>query len=123
MTRASTTEGSAKPLKAKQPPHRDRKLLDLAHMVHECQNCGWHVEAGCEPAHENQGKGVSQKRPDHRHAAICHSCHAWLDQGGNGLDPSGRYTFNQADRRAMWRAAYDKTWDLYWRCGWIQVTP
>jgi hypothetical protein len=125
MTRASTTEGSARPLKAKQQPHRDRSLLDLAHMVHECQNCGAHSAHGCEPAHANGaewGKGMSMKAGDGFHAALCHGCHAWLDSlSAFGADPSDRFSPFRDDRRSMWTAAHFKTMALYWRNGWIKV--
>jgi hypothetical protein len=70
-------------------------------MVHDCQHCGAYVEAGCEPAHANGaewGKGMSMKAGDGFHAALCHSCHAELDQGRAA----------RVDKRAMWTAAHFK---------------
>lgn len=105
--------------------HRDRKLLDLAHGLHECTNCGAHAAHGCEPAHANSGmtesKGLGIKANDGEHAALDARCHRWLDgSGGTGLDPSGRYPFTKEGRREMWLGAYFKTQAEYWRRGWIK---
>jgi hypothetical protein len=103
--------------------NRARPLLDLAHRLSECQNCGGY-SPGCEPAHENgiaAGKGQSIKSQDNRHAALCHACHAWLDSGGNGLDPSGLYTPKREDKKAMWTRAHLRTFDQYWQRGWLRV--
>ena len=102
---------------------RSRKLLDLAHRVRLCQNCGRFTE-GCEPAHENginAGKGFGIKGHDHRHAALCHDCHAWLDQSGTKSDPSGVYAPTRDDKKAMWSRAHMQTMDFYWSQGWIVV--
>jgi hypothetical protein len=102
---------------------RNRKLLDLAHRICECQNCGRYTPEGSEPAHSNlmmHGKGVSIKAHDCFFAALCHACHAWLDQGG-GDDPSGAYTCGVRDKQMMWQAAANKTLLLLWRNGWIKV--
>lgn len=104
--------------------YRNRKLLDLAHRVQVCQNCGRHT-GGCEPAHENgieSGKGFGIKAHDNRHAALCHDCHAWYDQG-RGMDPSKIYTDMKDDKFAMWGRAHRRTYDLYWLEGWLQVAP
>src|SRR5665213_3079267 len=104
--------------------NRSRSLLDLAHEVHECTNCGGYVMDGCEPAHENgiaAGKGQSIKSQDNRHAAMCHACHAFYDSGGNGLDPSYRFFATRKDKKEMWQLAHMKTFDEYWRQGWITV--
>lgn len=105
--------------------NRRRSLLDLAHLVHTCTNCGAYSLEGCEPAHQNgivAGKGFGIKSQDNRHAAMCHACHAWYDQGGVGLDPSDRYHPTKADKMDMWVSAHLLTFDLYWRNGWIAVT-
>lgn len=102
---------------------RKRSLLDLAHEIQVCPNCRRFVVTGCEPAHQNAivaGKGFGIKSQDNRHAALCHDCHAWLDQG-NGLDPSGRFTATKADKRDMWVRAHLATFDEYWRRGWLAV--
>src|ERR1051326_2152651 len=103
--------------------YRNRRLLDLAHRVNECQNCGAFTPEGCEPAHSNlgeHGKGVSLKSHDVFFACLCHSCHAWLDQG-SGSDPSGMYTSRRDEKAAMWRAAFDKTQVLLWSRGMVRV--
>lgn len=127
MCRVATTTPKP-PAKAtpKAGRHRNRSLLDLAHLVHTCTNCERYIEDGCEPAHANGaafGKGMSLKADDAMHAALCHRCHTWLDQpGAFGSDPTGRYNTMREDRLAMWTAAYFKTMALYWRNGWIKVS-
>lgn len=122
LTRAVTQ--AAKALhgpQPKQPAWRSRALLDLAHLVTTCQNCERHVEHGCEPAHANVaewGKGMSRKADDWAHAALCHDCHAWLDQGF-GNSPCGQY--KGMDRREMWTRAHFRTFSHYWREGWLKV--
>ena len=104
--------------------HRSRKLLDLAHELHDCQNCGCWVEAGCEPAHENgiaAGKGQSIKSSDCLHAAMCHPCHRFYDSGSVGTDPSGLYEATKADKAEMWNRAHKRTFVEYWRRGWLKV--
>lgn len=103
--------------------NRSRSLLDLAHDVHECMHCGHYVESGCEPAHENgiaAGKGQSIKSQDNRHAALCHGCHAWYDSG-SARDPTGLYGPNRTEKAEMWNKAHKKTFDAYWRAGWLKV--
>jgi hypothetical protein len=103
--------------------HRDRKLLDLAHRVNECTNCGRWSEQGCEPAHQNgqaSGKGIGHKGDDWKHAALCHACHAWLDQG-SGLDPTNTWLGVREDKSRMWHAAHHKTLGIYFNNGWIEV--
>ena len=95
--------------------HRDRKLLDLAHELHECTHCGSYGLDGLEPAHQNgieAGKGQSIKGQDHRHAALCHRCHALYDSG-----PASR-----AEKLEMWTRAHLRTFDEYWKRGWLKVT-
>jgi hypothetical protein len=95
--------------------NRNRSLLNLAHHVHECTNCGEYVPSGCEPAHANWsefGKGAMVKANDHWHAALCHRCHAELDQG---------MTLTREERKSLWQRAHIKTMDLYWHKGWIKV--
>jgi len=93
--------------------NRSRKLLDLAHTVNECTNCGTWTQ-GCEPAHENgiaAGKGQSIKGHDNRHAALCHVCHIWYDSG-----PATR-----EEKADMWNRAHKRTFDLYWSRGLLKV--
>jgi hypothetical protein len=104
--------------------NRSRKLLDLAHKVGQCQNCGCWCGEGCEPAHENginAGKGFGIKGQDNRHAALCHRCHAWYDSGGNEKDPSGRFEPTREGKAEMWNAAHKKTFDIYWKESWLKV--
>lgn len=101
--------------------HRDRALLDLAHKLHDCTNCGRFVTEGLEPAHSNwstHGKGGMRKADDLFHCAVCHTCHSWLDQG-IGTDPSG--IWQDTEKREMWRYAYDRTQRAYWLNGWVRV--
>lgn len=115
LTRAVSRHGATTPNpEVSKGNHRDRRLLDLAHRIHVCTSCGSQVETGCEPAHENgvaAGKGFAIKSPDHRHAALCHDCHAAYDQG-----PAAK-----AEKEASWNAAHKRTFDEYWRRGWIKV--
>lgn len=104
--------------------HRNRGLLDLAHELNECANCGRWSEAGSEPAHENgisAGKGQSIKSHDHRHAALCNACHRFYDSG-TGTDPSGLYEGTREGKAAMWNRAYKRTYDEYFRRGYLKVS-
>lgn len=97
----------------KRQPYRNRKILDLAHQVHECQVripgiCLGYSMDGCEPAHSNQaihGKGAGQKADDNRHVAACHNCHAAIDQG----------PMPKAEKIRIWNAAFERTKALYRR--------
>lgn len=103
--------------------HRSRPLLDLAHELHECTNCGRWQEHGLNPCHENgisAGKGQGIKAHDWRHFAGCNECHAWYDSGV-GLDPSGLYLATRADRKACFDRALKRTYDQYWQRGWLEV--
>lgn len=109
--------------------NRSRKLLDLAHLIHECTNCGRWVGTegmpdGCEPAHENgisAGKGQSIKGQDNRHAALCGECHRWFDSGRTN-SPCGFYRGTREDKYEMWNRAHKRTFDIYWKNGWLKVT-
>ena len=99
---------------------RDRGFLDLAHGVQHCQNCERYT-GGCEPAHENSisaGKGFGIKAHDDLHAALCHSCHAWLDQGASFLDPSGMFEASHRGKSLMWNRAHLRTMEYYRLKGW-----
>lgn len=94
--------------------HRDRSLLDLAHLLHVCCNCGKYSPEGLEPAHQNgisAGKGQSIKGDDFRHAALCHDCHLWYDSGSAPRD----------EKAIMWFQAHLETYARYWENGWIKV--
>lgn len=98
----------------RQPRYENRRLLDLAHNLHECTHCGRYVPEGLEPAHSNQsrhGKGMSMKAHDCFHAALCHACHARLDQGSD---------LSREMRHALWEAAHENTFLLYLALGWIE---
>ena len=95
--------------------YRDRRLLDLAHRMEYCTLCLRPSPDGCEPAHENGaagGKGMGIKAHDNRHAALCHSCHSWYDQG----------RAPRAEKQEAWCKAHLRTMDEYWRRGWIVVS-
>lgn len=92
--------------------YRNRKLLDLAHTM-PCMHCG-QGEAS-EPAHANwseYGKGMSIKAHDCYWAALCHTCHAWLDQGSD---------MSREGKKEMWRDAYDKTQLWLWQNDKVRV--
>lgn len=104
--------------------NRSRALLDLAHAVNCCMNCGGYSESGCEPAHENgieAGKGQSIKGQDNRHAALCHACHLFYDSG-SGPDPTRLYGPSRLDKSEMWNRAHKRTFDYYWQQGWLKVS-
>ena len=102
-------------------PYRNRKLLDLAHRVQECQfqipgHCEGFSQDGCEPAHSNHswhGKGMGQKARDYYHVAACASCHRAYDGCGG---------FGREHRAELFQAGWERTMALYWRNGWIGVT-
>lgn len=109
--------------------HRDRDLLNLAHLLHECCNCQRYVVEGLEPAHQNgivAGKGQSIKSQDHRHAALCPDgpgrvgCHTWYDRGIS-IDPTGIYGPTPPEKNEMWTRAHLATFDRYWANGWLKV--
>ena len=100
--------------------YRNRKLLDLAHKVTECQfrlpGCAG-FSTGCEPAHSNQlrhGKGMGCKAHDHRHVASCHHCHMTYDG-------QIKHAIDRPDLDQYWQEGWDRTIDLYFQNGWIEV--
>lgn len=103
--------------------YRSRRLLDLAHEVNRCQNCGSYQLEGCEPAHSNlgeHGKGKGLKAHDCFFAALCHKCHVWLDQG-KGKDPSGIFDGTREGKREMFFRAMCATWLWLWKAGRLAV--
>ncbi len=108
--------------------YRNRALLDLAHLVPRCMNCGGLTKCmgeatGCEPAHENgqaAGKGGSIKSHDNRHAALGHGCHLWLDSGA-GMDPTALYEGTRQGKSEMFNRAHKLTYDFYFQQGWLHV--
>lgn len=99
--------------------YRNRKLLDCAHAIEHCTNCGAYQVEGCEPAHSNleeHGKGKGLKGHDCFWAALCHACHAWLDNsGGLGTDPTRIWKSTREDKKAMFVRAMFRTWLELWR--------
>ena len=99
--------------------HRDRKLLDLAHRVNECQFqiegvCAHYSDHGCEPAHSNElahGKGTGLKSHDFRHVASCHNCHVEYDTGH----------MPKVLKRELFRDGWERTIALYFENGWIKT--
>lgn len=67
--------------------YRNRRMLNLAHRVTECQFqipgvCEGISPNGCEPAHSNHechGHGTGTKSGDDFHIASCKSCHLHYD--------------------------------------------
>lgn len=100
---------------------RSRVLLDLAHGMERCTNCGRHSPEGLEPAHSNldeHGKGFKLKAHDCFFAALCSLCHRWLDnQAGGGRDPSELYEATRDGKREMFVKAMHRTWLELWRLG------
>jgi ribosomal protein L31 len=99
--------------------YRNRRLLNLAHRVNDCQfllpGCQGYSVEGCEPAHSNQsahGKGGSIKAADDQHVAACPHCHRFYDgQTGSVLLRSVAVErFNEGRAR---------TFSLYEKNGWL----
>lgn len=93
---------------------RNRKLLDLAHEVYDCQfqteYCIRHQQYGCVPAHSNHsehGKGMGQKADDDQHVASCNECHLAYDGGLLG-----------ADSKRLFDEGRARTFALYQTNGW-----
>ena len=81
--------------------YRNKKLLELVRQA-PCQNCGKSDGTIC-AAHSNHsrdGKGMGIKAHDYRIAALCHACHAELDQG---------IRLTRAERLELWEAAHRGT--------------
>jgi hypothetical protein len=104
--------------------YRNRGLLDLAHRIETCQNCGDYRGEGMDPGHSNlseHGKAKGLKSHDCFWAALCGACHRWLDNQGSGRDPSGIWSATAAEKREMFIRAMHKTWLLIFRNGWVRV--
>lgn len=105
--------------------YRNRRLLDLAHKLERCTNCGVVHVGGLEPAHSNlqeHGRGKDEKSDDCFFAALCHACHAWLDFGF-GKDPSRLYEGTREGKREMFMRAMARTWHALWKVGLVMVAP
>lgn len=77
---AGGTTGAA----PKEEPYRDAALLEMA----RGRPCLMLVPGVCNhrtdstvAAHENEGKGMGIKAPDHRSVWACYACHTFYDQG------------------------------------------
>ena len=87
--------------------YRNRRLLNLAHRVTECQFrspvCKGHSPHGCEPIHSDfseHGKGMGIKASDDQHCAGCHDCHVWFGEKRVQRDALMRM-FNDARERTF----------------------
>lgn len=78
---------------------RGRRCLLLA--VEGCHGASGHSTVAC---HQNEGKGMAQKRPDPMSVWGCAPCHRWLDQSGSPRAEKRR-AFDAAHVRqvAEWR--------------------
>jgi len=95
--------------------YRNRKLLDLAKQAPFCFACGRVNDGTVVMAHSNQskdGKGMSIKAHDYRVAAMCHTCHAALDQGS---------TMSRQERIDMWEDAHRATMGWLFQAGLVVV--
>lgn len=100
--------------------NRDRKLLDLAHRLNDCQMqipgvCTGYSPEGCEPAHSNiqrHGRGASFKSHDLYHVASCHACHHELDHGTKLIRP---------EKEHFWQLGFERTMLEYFKRGWVGV--
>jgi len=93
--------------------YRNTKLLEAVREL-PCQLCG--IEDGTVvAAHSNQlrhGKGKAIKAHDWAIAALCHKCHADIDQGG---------MYDKQTRFGLWDKAFETTLHLLWERGIIEV--
>lgn len=81
-----------RPIIQKKSALRNRKFLDLAHSIHECQLqipgvCSGYAPDGCDPCHGNWSwTGIStSKKSDDVFAAGCQACHRALDEYQKGM--------------------------------------
>jgi hypothetical protein len=101
------------PRKGSSLNYRNKKLLESVREL-PCQVCG--IEDGTiVAAHSNQlrhGKGKSIKAHDWAIAAMCHTCHTQIDQGG---------LYDKQTRFGLWDRAFERTLHLLWERGIIEV--
>jgi hypothetical protein len=95
--------------------HRDRKLLDLAHRVENCQfrlpGCEGFT-GGCQPIHADglwYNKGTGIKSHDVYHAAGCTSCHRAYEN------------MPKSEKQEAFDRACLRTHLFYWKNGWVGV--
>lgn len=94
--------------------YRNKKLLELVRKS-PCQNCGTQ-NGTVVAAHSNQsrdGKGMGIKAHDYRIAALCHACHADLDQG---------IKLSRQERLELWEAAHRATVGWLFENGYLTVS-
>lgn len=90
--------------------YRNADLSAAIASIGICSMCG--NECATTHAHSNQskyGKGKSIKASDAAQAALCATCHSWLDQG-----PARRAVKTEAEERAILR-----TYRTMCELGWI----
>ncbi|QEZ47202.1 DUF1364 family protein [Cupriavidus oxalaticus] len=93
--------------------YRNTKLLEAVRAF-PCTHCG-RQDGTVVAAHSNQlrdGKGRGIKAHDYRIAALCHACHAELDQGAK---------LSRAERMDFWEEAHRKTVGLLFEAGLVKV--
>lgn len=89
----------------------ERSWFAAVASLEECVLCGaWGVNV----AHRNQGRGLSQKSPPWRTAALCPECHHAID---NGKD------MTQDERRAAMTAAIEETHNRLAERGLLRIKP
>jgi hypothetical protein len=102
--------------------YRNRRLLNLAHKVQECQfqlrkyGCMGISLRGCEPCHSNQGKhgkGTGHKAADDQHVAGCPVCHRVYDGQAGIVIP-------REEAVEAFDAGRERTFKLYDKNGWLE---
>ncbi|MFA6039874.1 MAG: hypothetical protein WC733_00040 [Methylophilus sp.] len=101
----------------KQVNYRNRRLLNLAHRVTECQFqiegvCQGHSAHGCEPAHSNHsvhGHAMGQKSGDDFHIASCRKCHLYYDA----------HKLPEDKELELFNAARERTFAYYRKFKWL----
>lgn len=99
--------------------YRNRRLLNLAHSINECQIglpdvCAGYSVDGCEPAHGPKSMlgGGGALKSDDVFAAGCHACHVEIDQGKR---------LSRDERQWFWLRGAARTWALLMKRGLLQV--
>jgi hypothetical protein len=87
----------------------DRRWFAAVASLESCVLCG---QYGVQVAHRNEGRGMGQKSPAHRTAALCPECHHAID---NGRD------MPQAERRERMTRAIEETHHRLVQAGIITV--
>lgn len=100
--------------------YRNRRLLDLAHRINECQIrmetvCTGYCVDGCVPAHsdsQRHGKGVAIKAEDFFFAAGCAARNSALSHSAD---------FSRETKQGYWQRGFERTLKILWENGWIKV--